>query len=282
MHHFTYRDGRLHAEDVDLATLAEAVGTPFYCYSTATLERHYNLFANAVGAPKSRVFYAMKANSNLAVLQTLARLGAGADTVSEGEIRKAMAAGISASAIVFSGVGKADGELAHAVDVGLHQVNIETEGELHALSRTAAARGRRQDAVFRINPDIGAGGHAKITTGSDANKFGISLREAERLYTVAANLSGIRMVGLRPEIVQLGNGVTESDLTVHDETDPTLAYVLSRMWWPDYPVPVGVLRRVSRPTHDQLVTAQVEDARAQKGEGDLRTLLFAGDTWTVA
>ena len=196
MHHFTYRDGRLHAEDVDITALADAVGTPFYCYSTATLERHYTLFAKAVGAPKNRVFFAMKANSNLAVLQTLARLGAGADTVSEGEIRKAMAAGIPASAIVFSGVGKADQELAHAVDVGLHQVNIETEGELHALSRIAAAKGRRQDAVFRINPDIGAGGHAKITTGSEANKFGISLVEAERLYTVAANLPGIRMMGL--------------------------------------------------------------------------------------
>jgi diaminopimelate decarboxylase len=200
MHHFSYRDGRLHAEDVDLTGLADAVGTPFYCYSTATLERHYNLFAKAVGAPKARVFFAMKANSNLAVLQTLARLGAGADTVSEGEIRKAMAAGIPADAIVFSGVGKADQELAHAVDVGLQQINIETEGELHALSQIAAAKGRRQDAVFRINPDIGAGGHAKITTGSDANKFGISLSEAERLYTVAANLPGIRMMGLAVHI----------------------------------------------------------------------------------
>jgi 2-oxoglutarate ferredoxin oxidoreductase subunit beta len=109
----------------------------------------------------------------------------------------------------------------------------------------------------------------------------LKLRHGEPMIFGKDADKGIRMVGLRPEIVQLGNGVTESDLTVHDETDPTLAYVLSRMWWPDYPVPVGVLRRVSRPTHDQLVTAQVEDARAQKGEGDLRTLLFAGDTWTV-
>ena len=200
MHHFTYRDGRLHAEDVDLTALADAVGTPFYCYSTATLERHYNLFASTVGAPEARVFFAMKANSNLAVLSTLARLGAGADTVSEGEIRKALAAGIPASAIVFSGVGKSDAELAFAVDAGIHQINIETEGELHALSRIAAARGKRQSAVFRINPDIGAGGHAKITTGSETNKFGISLSEAERLYTVAANLPGVRMVGLAVHI----------------------------------------------------------------------------------
>ncbi len=200
MHHFSYRDGRLHAEDVDLTALAEAVGTPFYCYSTATLERHYNLFANTVGAPEARVFFAMKANSNLAVLSTLARLGAGADTVSEGEIRKALAAGIPAGSIVFSGVGKSDAELAFAVDAGIHQINIETEGELHALSRIAAACGKRQSAVFRINPDIGAGGHAKITTGSEANKFGISLSEAERLYTVAANLPGVRMVGLAVHI----------------------------------------------------------------------------------
>ncbi len=200
MHHFTYRDGHLHAEDVDIVRIAEAVGTPFYCYSTATLERHYTLFARAVGAPRNKVFFAMKANSNLAVLQTLARLGAGADTVSEGEVRKAMAAGIPANRIVFSGVGKTDSELAHAVDVDLYQINIETEGELHALSRIASAKGKRQSAVFRINPDIGAGGHAKITTGAEANKFGISLAEAERLYTVAANLSGVRVHGLAVHI----------------------------------------------------------------------------------
>ncbi len=200
MHHFTYRNGRLHAEDVDLTALADAVGTPFYVYSTATLERHYSVFSRAVGAPRARVFFAMKANSNLAVLRTLARLGAGADTVSEGEIRKALAAGIPASAIVFSGVGKSEGELAFAVDAGIYQINIETEGELHTLSRVAAARGRRQSAVFRINPDIGAGGHAKITTGSEANKFGISLSEAERLYTVAANLPGVRILGLAVHI----------------------------------------------------------------------------------
>ena len=208
MHHFTYRDGQLHAEDVDLTALAETVGTPFYVYSAATLERHYTLFARAVGVPRNRVFYAMKANSNLAVLQTLARLGAGADTVSEGEVRKAMAAGIPAERIVFSGVGKADQELAHAVDVGLYQINIETEGELHALSRIASARGKRQSAVFRINPDIGAGGHAKITTGSDDNKFGISLSEAERLYAVAANLPGVRIHGLATHI---GSQIRELD-----------------------------------------------------------------------
>jgi diaminopimelate decarboxylase len=211
MHHFTYQRGRLHAEDVAIDAIAEAVGTPFYCYSTATLERHYRAFAGAVAraAPKGRpahVFFAMKSNSNQAVIATLARLGAGADTVSEGEVRRALAAGIPASKIVFSGVGKTDAELGFAVDRGLYQINVETEGELHALSRIAAAKGRRQDAVIRVNPDVGAGGHAKITTGSAANKFGVSLGEAERLYQTAANLAGVRMLGLA---VHIGSQIRE-------------------------------------------------------------------------
>ena len=152
------------------------------------------------------MFYAMKANSNLGVLKTLAALGAGADTVSEGEVRKALAAGIPAGKIVFSGVGKSDAELAFAVDAGIYQVNIETESELMALSRIAAAKGRRQKAVFRINPDVGAGGHAKITTGSSANKFGVSIGEAERLYDIAANLPGVTMAGLA---VHIGSQIRE-------------------------------------------------------------------------
>jgi diaminopimelate decarboxylase len=205
MLHFPYTGGVLHAESVNLARLAAEVGTPFYCYSTATIERHYRLFAEAV-SPSARVFYALKANSNLAVLKTLARLGAGADTVSEGEIRRAMAAGIAAEKIVFSGVGKSDQELAFAVDTGIYQVNVETEDELHALSRIAEAKGRRQTAVLRINPDVGAGGHAKITTGSTENKFGVSLDEAARLYDNAANLRGVRMVGLA---VHIGSQIRE-------------------------------------------------------------------------
>ena len=208
MHHFSYRNGVLHAEDVDLTHVAEAAGTPFYCYSTATIERHYRLFAEAVGAPRNQVFYAMKANANLGVLRTLANLGAGADTVSEGEIRKAMAAGIPASRIVFSGVGKTEEEIAFAVDAGLYQINVESEGELDVLSRVAAARNARQKTVIRINPDIGAGGHAKITTGSSANKFGVSLVEAERLYIKAANLPGVSMVGLA---VHIGSQITVLD-----------------------------------------------------------------------
>jgi diaminopimelate decarboxylase len=204
MHHFTYCDGALHAEAIPLSRIAQEVGTPVYVYSTATLTRHYHLFARAVGAsgPNARhtVFFAMKANSNLAVLRTLAMRGAGADTVSEGEIRRALAAGIPASKIVFSGVGKSAEELAFAVDAGLYQINIETESELDLLSAIASAKGKRQSAVIRVNPDVGAGGHAKITTGSDANKFGVSIAEAERIYAKAANLPGVRMHGLAVHI----------------------------------------------------------------------------------
>jgi diaminopimelate decarboxylase len=205
MHHFHYVDDRLCAEGVDVERLAREVGTPFYCYSTATLERHYRVFAEAVGAAgtaalgkrhPARVFYAMKANSNAGVLATLARLGAGADTVSEGEVRRALAAGIPASAIVLSGVGKSEAELAFAVSAGVYQINVETAGELAALSRVAAAAGREQAVVFRVNPDVGAGGHEKITTGSAANKFGISHGDIERLWTESIALPGVQPVGL--------------------------------------------------------------------------------------
>ena len=207
MHHFEYRNGRLYAEDVAIDDIVAAAGSPVYIYSSATFERHYRVFRAAVGE-RAHVFYAMKANANLGVLATLAGLGAGADVVSEGEIRKAMVAGIPASRIVFSGVGKTAAELAHAVTVGLYQVNIESEGELDALSAIASAMGRRQDAVIRVNPDIGAGGHAKITTGSSANKFGVSFEEAGRLYTRAANLPGVRMTGLA---LHIGSQILEFD-----------------------------------------------------------------------
>lgn len=199
MHHFDYQNGSLHAEGVDLATIAREVGTPVYVYSSATLERHYRVFKEAVGE-RSHVFYAVKANGNLGVLMTLARLGAGADTVSEGEIRKALAAGIPPERIVFSGVGKSAQELAFAVDAGIYQINIESEGELATLSAIAEARGRRQAIVLRINPEIGAGGHAKITTGGAANKFGVSWSEAERLYVRAANMAGVSIKGLAVHI----------------------------------------------------------------------------------
>ena len=211
MHHFAYRDGSLHAEGVDLSRIAAEVGTPVYVYSSATIERHYTLFAQAVKAiapeGKAHVFYAMKANGNLGVLKTLGALGAGIDTVSEGEVRKALAAGIPPEKIVFSGVGKSEQELRFAVEAGIYQVNIETEGELDLLSKVAASLGKRQEAVFRVNPDIGAGGHAKITTGSSENKFGVSFEEVGRLYARAANLPGVRIMGLA---VHIGSQIRET------------------------------------------------------------------------
>jgi diaminopimelate decarboxylase len=212
MHHFSYRDGSLFAEDVDLRRIASEVGTPVYVYSSATIERHYTLFEAAVKASapggKAHVFYAMKANGNLGVLKTLAALGAGADTVSEGEVRKALAAGFAPERIVFSGVGKSESELRFAVDAGIYQVNIETEGELDLLSKVAGQLGKRQEAVFRVNPDIGAGGHAKITTGSAENKFGVSFDEVGRLYTRAANMPGVRMMGLA---LHIGSQIRETE-----------------------------------------------------------------------
>lgn len=213
MHHFAYRDGALFAEDVDLRRIAAEVGTPVYVYSSATIERHYRLFEQAVrgidpARPAPHVFYAMKANGNLGVLKTLAALGAGADTVSEGEVRKALAAGFAPQKIVFSGVGKSESELAFAVEAGIYQINIETEGELDLLSRVAARLGKRQEAVFRVNPDIGAGGHAKITTGSAENKFGVSFDEVGRLYARAANLPGVRIMGLA---VHIGSQIRETE-----------------------------------------------------------------------
>jgi diaminopimelate decarboxylase len=211
MHHFSYRDGSLFAEDVDLREIAAQVGTPVYVYSSATIERHYRLYEAAMksAAPegKAHVFYAMKANGNLGVLKTLAALGAGVDTVSEGEVRKALAAGFPASKIVFSGVGKSESELRFAVEAGIYQVNIETEGELDLLARVASSLGKRQEAVFRVNPDIGAGGHAKITTGSSENKFGVSFEEVGRLYARAANQAGVRMMGLA---LHIGSQIRET------------------------------------------------------------------------
>lgn len=212
MHHFNYRDGSLFAEDVDLRQIAAEVGTPVYVYSSATIERHYRLFAAAVkaNAPAgtAHVFYALKANGNLGVLKTLAALGAGVDTVSEGEVRKALAAGFPPEKIVFSGVGKSESELRFAVEAGIYQVNIETEGELDLLSRIAASLGKRQEAVFRVNPDVGAGGHAKITTGSSENKFGVSFEEVGRLYARAANMPGVRIMGLA---LHIGSQIRETD-----------------------------------------------------------------------
>jgi diaminopimelate decarboxylase len=193
MHHFHYRDGVLHAEDVDVSRLAQAVGTPFYCYSTATLERHYRVFTEAFAGVDALVCYAMKANSNQSVLRTLARLGAGADVVSGGELMRARAAGMPADKIVFSGVGKTEAELRQAVAENILCINVESEPELDLLSRVASKMGGVARISLRLNPDIGAGGHAKISTGKSENKFGIPLSGARKVYARAAKLPGVDM-----------------------------------------------------------------------------------------
>jgi diaminopimelate decarboxylase len=206
MHHFHYRNGVLHAEAVDLVELAAAVGTPFYCYSTATLERHYQVFAEAFADVPALICYAMKANSNQAVIKTLAALGAGADVVSEGELRRARAAGIEPAKIMFSGVGKTARELALAVDEGILCVNIESEPELELLASTAASKGRVANVSVRVNPDIDAKTHAKIATGKSENKFGIPISYARQVYARAAKLPGIRVTGVD---MHIGSQITE-------------------------------------------------------------------------
>jgi diaminopimelate decarboxylase len=196
MHHFAYRNGALHAEAVNLAAIAEKVGTPFYCYSTATIERHYRVFADAFADVPALVCYAMKANSNQAVIATLGRLGAGADVVSEGELKRARAAGIAPDKIMFSGVGKTARELALAVDEGILCVNVESEAELDVLSAIATAKGRAIDISVRVNPDVDAQTHAKIATGRAENKFGIPIGRAREVYARAGKLPGIRVAGV--------------------------------------------------------------------------------------
>jgi diaminopimelate decarboxylase len=206
MHHFAYRNGALHAEAVNLAAIAEPVGTPFYCYSTATIERHYRVFAGAFADVRALVCYAMKANSNQGVIATLARLGAGADVVSEGELKRALAAGIPREKIMFSGVGKTARELALAVDEGILCVNVESEAELEILSAIAASKHRTIDISVRVNPDVDARTHAKIATGRAENKFGIPISRAREVYARAGKLPGISVVGVD---MHIGSQITE-------------------------------------------------------------------------
>jgi diaminopimelate decarboxylase len=212
MHHFAYRRGVshtnvLHAEEVDLADLAAAVGTPFYCYSTATLERHYRVFVDAfAGEPGTLVCYSVKANSNLGVLATLARLGAGMDVVSEGELRRALAVKVPPERIVFSGVGKTNAEMALALDAGILAFNVESEPELRALSEIAEARGRVARIAFRVNPDVDAKTHHKIATGKAENKFGVPFAEAPSLYALASRLPGIAPTGVH---MHIGSQITD-------------------------------------------------------------------------
>lgn len=182
MNHFQYRDGILCCEEVPLTTIANAVGTPAYVYSTATLERHYDVFTSAFAPRPVLVAFAVKANANIAVLATLARKGAGADTVSQGEIERALRGGVPAERIIFSGVGKTEAELAFAVRTGVHQINVESVAELEMLSRIAWALKRRPAIAIRVNPDVGAGGHEKISTGKGDAKFGVSAEQAAALF----------------------------------------------------------------------------------------------------
>src|SRR5271167_2029486 len=208
MHHFAYRGGVLHAEAVNLIALADSVGTPFYCYSSATIERHYKVFAGAFAGEDALVCYALKANSNQAVIATLAKLGAGADVVSSGELLRARAAGIPPDKIMFSGVGKTVDELALAVDEDVLCVNVESEAELELLAAIAAAKGRAIDISIRVNPDIDPKTHAKIATGKAENKFGIPISRARDVYARAAKLKGVRVVGVD---MHIGSQITELD-----------------------------------------------------------------------
>jgi diaminopimelate decarboxylase len=196
MHHFAYRAGVLHAEAVDLVELAAAVGTPFYCYSAATIERHYQVFAGAFADVSALVCYAVKANSNQSVIKTLAALGAGADVVSAGELRRALAARVPPGRIMFSGIGKTAAELALAVETGILCVNVESEQELELLSAIASAKGRVAPISLRVNPDIDARTHAKIATGRAENKFGIPISRAREIYARAAKLPGLEAIGV--------------------------------------------------------------------------------------
>ncbi|HEX5380597.1 MAG TPA: diaminopimelate decarboxylase [Phenylobacterium sp.] len=214
MNYFEPIAGELACEGVLLSRIAETVGTPVYVYSSATFERHYQVLRDALVAEGIRgehggdplIAFAVKANSNVAVLKTLARLGAGADTVSEGEIRRSLAAGIPPERIVFSGVGKTAGEIAFALRSGVSEINVESEPEMHLVSQVAQSLGTRAVIAFRVNPDVSAGGHAKIATGKSENKFGVSFSEAERLYAQASNNAGLKPLGVTCHI---GSQITD-------------------------------------------------------------------------
>ncbi len=196
MHHFDYRNGRLHAEDVDVTSLADAIGAPFYVYSEATLRRHMQVFQKAFGDADPLVAFSVKANSNLAVLKVLASEGAGADVVSGGELMRALKAGIAPEKIVFSGVGKTGDEMRAALEAGIYQFNVESAPELDALNALALEINKRAPVALRVNPDVAAGGHDKISTGRKEDKFGVAWEEARGLYARARDMKGVDVVGV--------------------------------------------------------------------------------------
>jgi diaminopimelate decarboxylase len=206
MHYFDYRDGVLHAEDVPLPRIAVEVGTPFYCYSTATLRRHYRVLAEAFAGQDAVICFAVKSNSNQAVLATMAREGAGMDVVSEGELRRARAAGVPAEKIIFAGVGKSREEMAYALNEGIYSFNVESEPELSALSDVAESLGKTARVAIRVNPDVDAKTHAKISTGKSENKFGIPYLKAVSLYAEARKLPAIELSGIH---MHIGSQITD-------------------------------------------------------------------------
>jgi diaminopimelate decarboxylase len=218
MRHFDYRDGALFAEDVAVSELAKAAGTPFYCYSAATIRRHFRVFSEAFAGLDALVCYAMKANSNQAVLRLLAREGAGMDVVSGGELARALAAGVTGGKITFSGVGKTDDEIAAGLDAGIFCFNVESEPELEAISRIASARGEKAPVSLRVNPDVDARTHKKISTGKAENKFGVPLSRAREVYAHAAKLPGLSVCGVD---MHIGSQLT--DLEPFDEAFSLLA-----------------------------------------------------------
>ena len=206
MHHFNRREDRLFAENVDVTVLAEHIGTPFYCYSTATLRQHYTRLKDSFAQNDVTICYSVKANSNLGVIATLADLGSGADVVSEGELRRALLSGIPAEKIVFSGVGKTEAEMTYALNADIAQFNVESRAELEQLSEVATKQGKTARISLRVNPDIDAGTHEKISTGKAENKFGIAWDEAEASYAKAATLPGLEIVGID---IHIGSQITE-------------------------------------------------------------------------
>lgn len=206
MDHFLYRDGVLHAEDVPLPDIAAAVGTPFYCYSTATLTRHFQLFQDALAGLDHLVCFAIKSCSNVAILRTLGNLGAGMDVVSGGEYRRAQAAGVSGDRIVFSGVGKTREEMAYALTHGIRQFNVESAEELRVLSDVASSMGATAPITLRVNPDVDAKTHEKIATGRKEDKFGVPIAHARAIYAEAATLPGIQVIGID---VHIGSQLTD-------------------------------------------------------------------------
>lgn len=207
MDYFSYKDGVYHAEDLSLAQIAEEFGTPCYVYSRATLERHYKAYANSFGEHPHLICYAVKANSNLAVLNVLARLGAGFDIVSVGELERVLRAGGDPSKVVFSGVGKQPDEMRRALEVGVHCFNIESEAEVHRLNEVAAEMGKVAPVSLRVNPDVDAGTHPYISTGLKDNKFGVAIDQAERIYALAAAKEHLNVIGLDCHI---GSQLTET------------------------------------------------------------------------